>query len=74
MKGASVEMNDMMARTPLHYAAANGNVGVVEALITAGANINSLTLGEETPLMKAVFFMKNETVRCLLDSGANVFC
>lgn len=63
-----------MARTPMHYAAGNGHTKVVEALLAAGADVNVLTLGEETPLMKAVFFMKNETVRCLLESGANIFC
>ena len=73
-KGAQVEAEDIMARRPLHYAAANGNVRVIEVLLAAGADINAFTSGGETPIMKAVFFMRNEAVRSLLDSGANVFC
>ena len=48
----------MMGRTALHYAASNGCADLIVALISAGADVNSVTIGGETPLMKAVFFTK----------------
>ena len=51
-----------MGRTALHYAACNGWTAQLTALIDAGADINSTTIGGETPLMKAVFFTKVECI------------
>ena len=62
-----------MGRTALHYAACNGWNDIVEDLINAGADVNSVTIGGETPLMKAVFFTKTECVHTLLQNGANPF-
>ena len=62
-----------MGRTALHYASANGCGDLIIALITAGADLNSVTIGGETPLMKAVFFTKVDCVQTLLQNGANPF-
>jgi ankyrin repeat protein len=61
----------MIRRTPLHYAAASGSVEAVEKLISKEADIDATTSGNETPLMKAAFFLKTECVRLLLSKGAN---
>lgn len=52
-KGASPLARDSSGRTPLHIAAARANAPVVGLLIEAGAEIDAVDGGGETPLMKA---------------------
>jgi ankyrin repeat protein len=40
--------------TPLHYASRNGSFEMIQALLHAGANVNALTLCNETPLLLAM--------------------
>jgi ankyrin repeat protein len=60
--------------SPLHYAAAFGNVETIEVLISAGADVNSMTTNGRTPLLWAVEFRTNEPniIRTLISGGSNV--
>ena len=58
--------------TPLHFAAFLGcGVGIVNALLDAGADIEARDLGGETPLRFAVESGNPETVKALLNAGAD---
>lgn len=50
-------------RTPLHYAAANGHVDIVNALLEADAKVNARDDGLSTPLHEAA---KSGSVGCVL--------
>ncbi len=43
-------LRTLQGKTPLHWAAQSGSVATVKALIAAGANVNSWTEGQQTPL------------------------
>ena len=45
---------DYDKRTPLHVAASEGNVSVVEYLLKSGSNIHVRDRNEDTPLMCAI--------------------
>lgn len=57
--------------TALGIAAASGSVGIVEALLAAGASVDSLQRGRRTPLMIAALAGRADVVRVLLAAGAN---
>eukprot|EP00283_Hemiselmis_rufescens_P009927 CAMPEP_0173426194 /NCGR_PEP_ID=MMETSP1357-20121228/5731_1 /TAXON_ID=77926 /ORGANISM="Hemiselmis rufescens, Strain PCC563" /LENGTH=143 /DNA_ID=CAMNT_0014389805 /DNA_START=193 /DNA_END=621 /DNA_ORIENTATION=+ len=57
---------------PLHYAAGWGHANVVALLLDAGADIDCEDGDGNTPLMWAVRFNRTDTVRQLLDMGAEV--
>lgn len=63
---------DHIGWTPLHYAAAKGQLEVAQFLIINGALIDSLNLGGTTPLMMAVQSGNEYLVKLLLDKGANL--
>lgn len=72
---AGVDANN--GTTPLHNAAESGNVKVVKYLIEMGASVNAQKTGRydsgKTPLYEAVAKCESaETVRLLIDNGANV--
>lgn len=48
--GADPNVHDGRGFTPLHYAAGNGNLAVVETLVIHGADVNALVSGDETPV------------------------
>ena len=48
--GADPNVHDGRGFTPLHYAAGNGNLAVVETLVIHGADVNALASGDETPV------------------------
>lgn len=48
--GASINAQDSLGNTPLHYAAAKGNIEKSLSLIWQGANVNSQNFSGETPL------------------------
>lgn len=52
--GADPNLHDEDGNTPLHNAAAYGNMSCIEALLRSRANPNSLTGEGETPLMYAI--------------------
>jgi len=54
VKGANVNAKDINRKTPLHFAASEGNTKVVELLIVNGANVNAMNNGNFTPLSYAI--------------------
>ena len=69
---ASPNQPDSMGRTALHIAAGSGNFNAIYLLLQCDQiQVDSLSLGLETPLMKAIQFSKIECVKMLLDKGAD---
>ena len=62
---------DIMGRTPLHNAAAKGNLEIINCLILNGSDVNAKTISGETPLMKAISFYQIDSVKFLLKWGSN---
>ncbi|PVF90978.1 ankyrin, partial [Serendipita vermifera] len=58
--------------TALHYAASMGHLGIVQALISHGANVNFAKSGMDTPLQQAAMYGHHAVVRVLLQKGANI--
>jgi ankyrin repeat protein len=58
--------------TPLFMACTNGNAAIVEALLKAGADANSVKANGTTALMLAAASGNSQTVKILLDHGAKV--
>lgn len=71
--GASPNFTDNLGNTPLHYAAALGNLTVMRILIDYGGNINAVSLSGDTALSQAVANGKTAMVKLLLTHGANPF-
>jgi hypothetical protein len=59
-------------RTALHQAAASGNVRLIRAFISHGANVNAKNTSGETPLHLAARFGHIDAVRYLVSAGANI--
>jgi ankyrin repeat protein len=60
--------------TPLHYAAASGDAGIVRLLLGHGARIDAVSppaSGAYTPLMMAAREGQQDTALLLIDAGAN---
>ena len=57
--------------TPLHYAATAGQVAVIRVLLENSAYIDAESPNKSTPLMMAAMYSDSETVRLLLDEGAD---
>jgi ankyrin repeat protein len=69
-RGARVDATDRQGNTALHYL---GNVETVEMLLDAGANIEARNGADETPLLKGLKVVENESVVGLLIArGANI--
>jgi ankyrin repeat protein len=56
---------------PLHYAARNGHLPCVRALLRAGALVDARTEGGATALHRAAYVGHEEVVRVLLEAGAD---
>jgi len=69
--GADLNCIDKLGRTPLHWAAFDGDSETVAFLLDAGANINVSDNDGYTPLHKAVWKGKFECVKLLLERGAD---
>ncbi|WP_257294499.1 ankyrin repeat domain-containing protein, partial [Endozoicomonas sp. YOMI1] len=67
--GADIDRLAPYKRRPLHFAAAKGNLNVIEILLDKGADINA---GSRTPLHFAVEHGRHDAIRLLLDRGANI--
>ena len=63
---------DHIGWTPLHYACAKGQLEVAQFLIANGAIVDSVSLGNTTPLMMAVQSGNEQVVKLLLDKGADL--
>lgn len=69
-RGANINAPIRNRETPLHRAASLGLNDVVTALIDAGAVVNT-TDGHETPFMSAVQGLHPDTMKLLVDKGAD---
>ena len=69
---ANVHLEDQFKWTALHHAASSGQLGVVQALINAGAKINHESLTSATPLSRAIESSAIDVVNYLLQNRANV--
>lgn len=67
-KGADVNKTGW---TPLHYAASNGHVTVIQMLLENHAYIDAESPNGSTPLMMAGMYGSIEAVKLLLDEGAD---
>lgn len=71
--GASVDIEDMLVgRTPLHIAAALGNLEAVKLLINYGAEINYQDTWGWTPFNLAVVGKHREVINYLIANGASI--
>jgi len=65
-------MHDRIARSPLHYAALEGNTAKVIELVNSGADVNAAEVGGYTPLHFASQNDHAAVVKLLLEYGADV--
>ena len=69
-RGEDVNAAQGDGMTALHWSAENGDLAMVEVLLSAGANFNSTTrLGSYTPLHLASKMGHGEVIRALLGNG-----
>ena len=71
----SEKNGDIMGLTPLHWAVATGvntRMQCVSVLIEAGATVDAVNSGGNTPLHYACATGKTECAIILIDAGANV--
>ena len=66
-----INIPDILGRTPLHQAAAKGDLQIIDCLIRFGADVNAMTISGETPLMKAIAFYQTDAGKLLLKFGAD---
>ena len=57
-------------QTLLKSESTHSNKNIVKTLLAAGADINALTIGGDTPLSKAISNNQNQSVKLLLRFGA----
>jgi ankyrin repeat protein len=72
--GAKVDKRETfpIKRTALEAAVAHGHIAIVKVLIAAGAKINNTRdMNGDTPLMVASLAGQSESVKVLLDAGAD---
>ena len=72
-KGAGIEERDPAGYTPLHIAAALGNMELVRYFVEdLGADVNSRDYCERTPLHKAAASLKGDIVKYLIEHDADI--
>jgi len=71
--GEQIEVNklDSAKNTALHWAAGAGKTNVMQVLIQYGANLNLQNIIGDTPLHRATWRDQPDSVKLLLDSGAD---
>jgi len=71
--GAKVDQINALGLTAVHLAAVNSSARIMKALLKAGGNpTRPSTKSKMSPLQIAALYGKAETVRVLLDAGANL--
>jgi ankyrin repeat protein len=65
-KGAELETKDNVSRTPLSYAASNGQEAVVKLLLEKGAELETKDNVGQTPLLWAAEYGHEAVVKLLL--------
>ncbi|KDO31111.1 TKL protein kinase [Saprolegnia parasitica CBS 223.65] len=68
---ATVDISDILGRTPLHWAALHGHVAVVAVLVSASASVDKPDEDGATPLFMAAQGGHLKVVRCLLSAKAD---
>ena len=58
--------------SPIHYAATNGHLDITKFLMANGAQVNSLSPSETTPLMMSIGSGNDQLIKYLLDNGADL--
>jgi len=73
LASADPNASDDNGLTPLHFAAQSNSYAVSEALILAGASVDSVDANGNTPLSDAVFHSdgSGDLIKFLLRSGAD---
>lgn len=56
----------------MHYAAENGSLNVILALVSRGAGVDPFDRFERTPLMIAIENNKSAVARSLIELGADI--
>ncbi|XP_072221015.1 60 kDa lysophospholipase isoform X2 [Leuresthes tenuis] len=69
--GSNLGLADYDGRTPLHVAASDGHLKMVQYLLTNGASVHAKDRYGDTPLSNAVRFKQKEIVRLLRQTGAH---
>ena len=67
--GASPNSRNRAGDTPINFAARNGNIEMIGALLTARGDVNKANLEKVTPLMSAAFQGHVAAVELLLAAG-----
>ena len=70
--GANPNLGDTHSKTPLHFAASQGDVAAVQALLSHGADANVKDYVGDTPLIAAAYGNNIKVVKLLLAHGADV--
>ncbi|XP_043999779.1 60 kDa lysophospholipase isoform X1 [Gambusia affinis] len=69
--GSDLRLGDFDGRTPLHVAACEGHLRLVQYLLNQGASVHAKDRYGDTPLCNAVRFRHKEVVRLLRRTGAH---
>jgi ankyrin repeat protein len=66
-KGVDPEARDVNGNTPLHYAAAVGDIDIITKLDKAGANINAQNTQGMTPVISAIGNGKTQAAKAIIN-------
>ena len=66
-----VKAKDEEGETPLHKAAAAGQIAIVEYLLSKGADIDARSNDNHNPILHAAYYGKAQVVQLLLEKGSD---